>query len=68
MRRMIVVGLLCLLPLSLTGCIAVSAKEVNAGMRYEAVSTRDGGIYVVDKECLTARRVKIVESDDCDDD
>jgi len=42
------------------GCIAVSAKEINRGMRYEAVATADGKVYVVDKLDLTAREVTLL--------
>jgi len=68
MRRVVAGGLLCLSLLGLPGCIAISAREVQSGMRYEAVAIGPGEIYVVDKECLTARRVKIVEHARCKDD
>ena len=60
MKRIVGAGVLGLFLLVQGGCIAVSAKEVNAGMRYEAVAARDGRIYVVDKEELTAREVRIL--------
>ena len=58
MRRALAAGVLGLLVLISGGCIAVSAKEVSSGMRFEAVATADGGIYVVDKAKLTARPVR----------
>ncbi len=60
MRRVIAAGVLGLLVLLPAGCIAVSAKEVSSGMRFEAVATADGGIYVVDKRKLTARPVRML--------
>ncbi len=61
MKRVAVMGVLGLFLLLQTGCIAVSAKEIHQGMRYEAVSTMDGSIYVVDKADRTARKVRILE-------
>ena len=58
MRRALAAGVLGLLVLIPGGCIAVSAKEVSSGMRFEAVATPDGGTYVVDKAKLTARPVR----------
>lgn len=67
MKRIVVAGILGLMLLAPSGCIAVSAKEVHSGMRYEAVAVGGDKIYVVDKEKLTARRVRIVTADDsCD--
>lgn len=60
MRRVISIFALSLLWLAQTGCIAVSAKEIHSGMRYDAVTTTDGRIYVVDKTELTAREVAIL--------
>ena len=57
MKRVLVAGALGLLALIPAGCIAVS-KEVSSGMRFEAVATSDGRIYVVDKTKLTARPVR----------
>ena len=67
MKRVIIVGVLGLLALIPTGCIAVSAKEVSSGMRYEAVTTPDGKIYVIDTKKRTARPVRIVVDADCDE-
>ena len=58
MKRVLVTGVLGLLALIPAGCIAISAKEVSSGMRFEAVATPDGEIYVVDKTKLTARPVR----------
>jgi len=58
MKRILVAGVLGLLALIPAGCIAISAKEVSNGMRFEAVATPDGEIYVVDKTKLTARPVR----------
>ena len=58
MRRVLAAGILGLLVLVPAGCVAVSAKEVTSGMRFEAVATPDGRIYVVDKTKLTARPVR----------
>jgi hypothetical protein len=60
MRRVVRGVVLGLLLVIQSGCIAVSAKEIHSGMRYEAVAGRDGKLYVVDKEDLTAREVTIV--------
>lgn len=60
MKRVVAAGLLGLFLLIETGCIAVSAKEVHAGMRYEAVAAADGRLYVVDKTELTAREVTVL--------
>jgi len=58
MRRVLAAGVLGLLLLVPAGCVAVSAKEITSGMRFEAVATPDGRIYVVDKTKLTARPVR----------
>jgi len=60
MKRVIGTGVLGLFLLVHAGCIAVSAKEVHNGMRYEAVAAPDGAIYVVDKTKRTAREVTIL--------
>ena len=60
MKRIIGAGVLGLLLLAQTGCIAVSAKEISSATRYEAVAAEDGRIYVVDKKCRTAREVEIL--------
>ena len=60
MKRVVVIGVLGLFVLLQAGCIAVSAKEIHDGMRYEAVSAADGNIYVVDKVDRTAREVRIL--------
>jgi hypothetical protein len=60
MKRVAALAMLALFVLFQAGCIAVSAKEIHDGMRYEAVSTADGSIYVVDKVDLTARGVCIL--------
>lgn len=60
MKRIVCTGLLASLLLIQTGCIAVSAKEINRGMRYEAVAAADGKVYVVDKKDRTARAVRIL--------
>lgn len=67
MARAVLIGVLvCILTLT-SGCIAVSAREIHHGLRYEAVVTPDGTIYVVDTENLSARRVRsIIEADDDD--
>lgn len=44
------------------GCLAISAKEVSAELRHEAVATIDGRIFVVDTKTLTAREVRVVHS------
>jgi hypothetical protein len=67
MKRVLVAGVLGLLALIPAGCIAVSAKEVTSGMRYEAVTTPDGKIYVVDKTKLTARPVRTLADAKCDE-
>lgn len=59
MKRTFVAGLFGLLLVVQSGCIAVSAKEMNTGVRYEAVAV-NGRIYVVDKQTKTARPVAIV--------
>jgi hypothetical protein len=65
MKRILAAGILGLLTLTPTGCIAVSAREVSSGMRLEAVATPDGTIYVVDKTRLTARPVRtLVDAED----
>ena len=64
MRRIICATVFGLILLAQGGCVAVSAKEVNSQMRYEAVAANDGRIYVVDKKKLTARLVRVVNS--CD--
>jgi hypothetical protein len=53
-------GVLGLLLVIQAGCIAISAKEVHNGMRYDAVATADGRLYIVDKEKRTAREVRIL--------
>lgn len=60
MRRKVGAGVLGLLLTIQAGCIAISAKEVHSGMRYDAVATADGRLYVVDKEERTAREVRIL--------
>jgi hypothetical protein len=62
MKRVAVMGALGLLLLLQTGCIAVSAKEIHQGMRYEAVAAADGKIYVVDKVNRTAREVTLLSN------
>ena len=63
MRRIMVGGVLGLLLLVQTGCIAVSAKEISSATRYEAVAGAGGRLYVVDKVDLTAREVRILASE-----
>jgi hypothetical protein len=58
MKRVIAAAATLLIVYSLTGCIAVSAREVRAGARRDVVATPDGKIYVVDKYKLTAIRVR----------
>lgn len=67
MKRIVVAGVLGLILLAHSGCIAVSAKEIHSGMRYEAVAAGAGKIYVVDKEKMTARPVRIVVEAESDE-
>ena len=60
MIRKIGAGVLGLLLAIQAGCIAISAKEVNTAMRYDAVAAANGRLYVVDKEDRTAREVRIL--------
>lgn len=63
MKRMIALVGLGVLLSSQAGCIAVSAKEMSASARYDAV-TLDGRIYVVDKQSRTARVVGVVSDEE----
>ena len=67
MRRVAGAGVLGLLLLAQSGCIAVSAKEIHSGMRYEAVAAADGRMYVVDKTKRTAREVRIITCEEGQD-
>jgi hypothetical protein len=67
MRRIVVGGVLGLILLAHSGCIAISAKEYRGAMRYEAVAVGAGKIYLVDKEKMTARRVRIVVEEESDE-
>lgn len=67
MKRLICGGVLGLLLVVQTGCIAISAKEFSSATRYEAVAGAGGRLYVVDKLRRTAREVKIVSDEECAD-
>ena len=65
MKRALTAGVLGLLLVVQSGCIAISAKEVKAGTRMEAVAV-NGRIYVVDKQTRKAREVKVVNDEQCE--
>ncbi|MCG3127085.1 MAG: hypothetical protein CHACPFDD_01943 [Phycisphaerae bacterium] len=48
------------------GCVAVSAKDINTGMRYQVVAAGEH-IYVVDVRTQTAAPVTMVEELDFED-
>ena len=67
MKRIVIAGVLGLILLAHSGCIAISAKEYRGVMRYEAVAVGAGKIYIVDKEKMTARPVRIVVEEEFDE-
>lgn len=62
MKRLATIAALGLFLLLQSGCIAVSAKEMTPGGRYDAVAL-DGRIYLVDKKNRTAHPVNVVAND-----
>lgn len=57
--------------LAATGCVAVSAKDINTGPRYQAVAGDDNNIFIVDTQKSVAWRAQMVvpppPADDCPD-
>lgn len=48
--------------LAAAGCVAVSAKDINTGIRYQAVAGANDKVFVVDTEKCVAWPVQMLDA------